>query len=369
MTAGAMTTTAQGTTSTTSPQRRGVWVWLYDRAGLDALAYAVPAHANRVGYVLGGMSFVGFLVLALTGFWLAQFYDPVPDRARDSVLFIQDGAALGALVRGIHFWVANIVVVIVVLHMVRVFATGSFKIPRELNWVVGALLLAVTIGFAFTGTVLKWDQEAFEALEHNFEIATILGGLGSFFSESFTEAVPPLARLYASHVSTLPLVATLLFVAHFFLVKHHGISPLPEKADAGEAPGGKVPDAELTARYSTHLARMVAGGLALSVVAAVLGLVFAPPIGAAPDPAMEVTKPPFFFYWLYALEDVWGVKAILYGSVVFGLVVLAVPFVDRSPWRGLRRRRVVTAVAAIVLLLLVALSLYVFLAPPAAHAA
>ncbi len=259
MAAGAMTTTPQGATSTNPSERGGLWAWFYDRAGLSALTYAVPEHANRVGYVLGGISFVGFLVLAATGFWLAQFYDPMPDHARDSVLIIQDQATLGALVRGIHFWVANIVVVTVVLHMVRVFATGSFKVPRELNWLLGGLLLAVTIAFAFTGTVLKWDQEAFEALEHNFEIATFLGGLGTFFSESFTAAVPPLARLYASHVSTLPLIATLLFIAHFFLVKHHGISPLPAKADAGEAPGGKVPPGQLTARYSTHLARMAAG--------------------------------------------------------------------------------------------------------------
>ena len=120
-----MTATAAATTTSTvsgNPLSR-IWDWIYDRAGLSALAYPVPAYANRVGYLLGGISFVGFIVLALTGFWLAQFYDPMPEHARNSLDFIQDQAALGAVVRGIHFWVANIVVITVVLHMVRVFST------------------------------------------------------------------------------------------------------------------------------------------------------------------------------------------------------------------------------------------------------
>ncbi|MBI2773661.1 MAG: cytochrome b N-terminal domain-containing protein [Chloroflexi bacterium] len=346
---------------------RRTWAWLDERAGLSALRYPIPPHANTVAYTLGGISFVGFLVLALTGFWLAQFYDPMPDHVRASMEAIRTEAPLAAFVRGIHFWVANIVVVTVVLHILRVFATASFKRPRELNWLAGVALLAITIAFAFTGSVLKWDQEAFEALQHNFEIAGILGGLGVFFSESFTEAVPVLARLYSAHVSILPLLATLLFVAHFFLVKHHGISPLPERADAGAAPGGKVPEAELGARYTGHLGRMVGFGLLAAVAAAVLGLVFPAPLGDVPNPDIEVTKPPFFFYWLYAFEDWFGVQAILYASLAFFTLLAIVPILDRSPLRSLRRRPLVAAGAALVLLVVVALSVYVFFAPVAEH--
>jgi ubiquinol-cytochrome c reductase cytochrome b subunit len=343
------------------------WDWIYDRAGLSALKYPVPAHANRLGYTLGGISFVGFVVLALTGFWLAQFYDPMPDHVRDSVAFIQNYAALGAFVRGIHFWVANIVIITVFLHMVRVFATASFKRPRELNWVGGVLLLGITVAFAFTGSVLKWDQEGWEALGHNLEIAAILGGLGTFFSESFTANVPVLARLYAAHVSVLPLLATVLLIAHFFQIKHHGISPLPELADRDEAPEGRVPTAQLTARYNTHLRWMLGGGLVIAAVAAVLGVVFPPTLGEAPDPAMEVTKPPFFFYWLYAFEDWFGVRAILYGGVAFFLALVLVPFVDRSQWRSLRRRPVFAALGALALIALVVLSLLVLFSPVKAH--
>ena len=343
------------------------WSWFFERAGLSALAYPVPPHANTLAYTLGGISFVGFLVLALTGLWLAQFYDPMPEHVRDSVAFIQNEATLGAFVRGIHFWVATIVVVTVFLHMVRVFATASFKRPRELNWICGVMLLAVTIGFAFTGSVLKWDQEGWEALQHNLEIAGILGGLGTFFSTSFTENVPVLARLYAAHVSILPLLATLLFISHFFQIKHHGLSPLPAVADAGGAPDGKVPAAQLTGRYSAHLRLMLAGGLVVAAAAAVLGFVLPPALGAAPDPDMEVTKPPFFFYWLYAFEDWFGVRAILYGGVAFFAALALVPFVDRSPWRSLRRRPLVAALGVLALLGLVVLSLIVFFSPVTQH--
>lgn len=215
--------------------------------------------------------------------------------------------------------------------------------------------------------MLKWDQEAFEALEHNLEIAEIIGGIGVFFSESFTEAVPVLARLYSAHVSILPLLATLLFVAHFFLVKHHGISSLPERADVGAAPGGKVPEAELGARYSGHLGRMVGFGLLVALVAALLGLVFPAPLGDVPDPKIEVTKPPFYFYWLYAFENWFGIRALLYAGLAFFALLVLVPILDRSPFRSLRRRPVVAAAGAVVLIALVALSVVVFFTPVAEH--
>lgn len=355
------------TASVTMNTQRHIWAWIDDRAGLSALRYPIPAHANTISYTLGGISFVGFLVLAVTGFWLAQFYSPIPEHVRESMEAIEGEAALGSLVRGIHFWVANIVVVTVLLHMLRVFATASFKRPRELNWLAGVALLGITIAFAFTGSVLKWDQEAFEALEHNFEVAEFLGGIGVFFSESFTEAVPTLARLYSAHVSILPLLATLLFVAHFFLVKHHGISPLPAEADAGRAPAGKVPAAELGARYSGHLGRMVGFGLLMAVIAAILGLVLPAPLGEVPNPEIEVTKPPFYFYWLYAFENWFGVQAILWAGLAFFGVLVLVPALDRTPVRSLRRRRVAAALAALVILGIVVLSLIVLFTPVVEH--
>lgn len=247
--------------------------WLDTRLGLSALRYRVPAHANTLWYTLGGITFVGVLVLVATGVWLGQYYDPDPSTARESVLYIQNVAPLGDVVRGIHVWASYLVVLTALIHLVRVFATASYKIPREVNWLIGVSLLGVILfGEVFTGTVLRWDQEAYEAMAHNMEAANLIAGLGAFLAHTFTTSVTMLPRLYIAHVSILPLLLALLLIAHFFLVKVHGISPTTAQADAGRAPGGRLRQELLTGSYTTHLRLMVGYGLALLGVAGVLSL-------------------------------------------------------------------------------------------------
>lgn len=345
----------------------GVLGWLDDRLGLSALRYRVPAHANTIWYTLGGITFVGILVLIVTGIWLTQYYNPDPAGARESVLYIQNEVTLGDVIRGIHVWTAYIVVVTAVIHLIRIVVTASYKIPRELNWLVGLGLLALLLGAVFTGTVLRWDQEAYEAMTHNMEIANVLGGLGGFFSDTFTSSTSMLTRLYVTHVAIVPLLLAFLLIGHFFLIKHHGISPTPAQADAGAAPGGRLPEEKQASRYTTHLRIMLGYGLALLALAGTLGVVFVQKIGPAPDPTIEVTKPPFLFYWLYAFEDWFGVRGIVYaGIVTFGLLA-ALPFIDRTPRRDLRRRPVVAALGVTMLVAIVVLSVLVAVRPAAEH--
>jgi quinol-cytochrome oxidoreductase complex cytochrome b subunit len=347
--------------------RGGLWAWLDERLGVSALSYPVPAHANSLWYTLGGMTFLGFVVLIVTGIYLAQFYHPHPAQARESVLFIQNAAPLGDLVRGVHVWVASLVTITALLHLLRVFATASYKRPREINWLVGVALLAVTFGLVFSGSVLRWDQEAWEALQHNSEAAALLGNLGTWFTPEFAARVPILERLYLTHISLLPMLFFILIVLHFFLVKKHGISALPTAADAGDAPGGILPKDRLEARYSEHLRTMAGYGLILLALAGILAVLFPPAIGEAADPTQEITKPAWMFYWLYAFEGPFGVRGILYAAVVFFGLLILVPFVDFTPWRTSQRRRVMLAIGALAVLALVALSLYVWLTPPQEH--
>jgi len=118
----------------------------------------------------------------------------------------------------------------VLLHLGRIFVTGSYKCPREVNWLIGLGLLAITLGLIFTGTVMKWDQEGYEALGHNVEAGKLLGALGFWFSNDFEASLPLLGRLYMAHLVILPALGTLLLIAHFLLVKRHGISALPAVA-------------------------------------------------------------------------------------------------------------------------------------------
>lgn len=342
-----------------------VWEVIDERLGLSGLAYDVPAHANRIGYILGGITFFGFLILAATGIWLGQFYHPTAETARQSVVYIMDTAPLGDVARGIHFWTANLVMATVLLHMSRIVVTGAYKRPREANWLIGLGLLATTLGLIFTGTVLKWDQEGFEALGHNVEIGNLLGAFGFWFSTDFTTSLPIVGRLYIAHIVILPGIGALLMIAHFLLVKRHGISSLPEVADAALA-GGPQP-VKTGSTFAAHLLRMAGFGVLILAATTVLAIVWPAPLGDRPVPGMEVTKPPWMFLPFYPFEDWFGLPALLWTPAVLFAGLIALPFVDRSPYRSPGRRRWVMIVGGLLLLALVALVVYALVTAPEAH--
>ena len=357
---------AAGRTAIQGGRWRKAWDAIDERLGLSGLAYPVPAHANGIGYILGGITFFGFLILAATGVWLAQFYSPSPGAARQSIAYIMSTAPLGDVVRGVHFWVANIVMATVLLHMGRVFVTGAYKRPREANWLIGLGLLGVTLGLVFTGTVLKWDQEGYEALQHNTEIGALLGGFGFWFTPEFTTTLPIVGRLYMAHVVILPALGTFMLIAHFLLVKRHGMSPLPAVADAAVEGSGPAPE-KGGSTFSAHLIRMTGFGLLILAAAVLLSLVWGAPIGDRPNPAIEVTKPWWMFLPFYPLEDWFGLTALVWApAILFGGLIL-VPFIDRSPWRSPRRRKVMVAIGAVVAIGLIALAVYAGLTPAASH--
>ena len=348
--------------SAPTPLRGRFWKSVDERLGLDEIRYRVPDYGNTLAYTLGGITFFGFIILLLTGIILTQFYHPHPAEANGSVAAIMTSVPLGSFVRSLHFWTAQAVVVSVVLHASRIVISAAYKRPREFNYLIGVALLAVTIGFFFTGTVLKWDQEAFEGLEHNLEIASLLGAFGAFFSPSFVAGVPLLTRLYSVHVSLLPLILAILLLAHIFYVRHFGISPWP-----GENPPEPKGHEGKSQTFSDHLKKITAYGLVLFAMVAVLALAFPAPLGPAPIEGIEVTKPPWPFLWLYPIENLWGIQWLLPASLVPFLLLVALPFVDRGDERDPRRRKVILIVYFAGLAVLLALLVYALLTPPVAH--
>ncbi len=342
-----------------------IWAAVDERLGLSGLAYPVPKHANGIPYILGGISFFGFLVLAATGVWLAQFYHSTPEGARESVAYIMNVAPLGDVARGIHFWTANLVMATILLHMGRVFVTGSYKRPREVNWLIGLGLLSITIGLIFTGTVLKWDQEGFEALGHNVEIGELIGAFGFWFSPTFTTSLPIVGRLYIAHVVILPALGTFLLIAHFLLVKRHGISSRPSDFDAAVDGGPAASKGGST--FAAHLVRMVGFGLVILAVATVLSLVIRTPLGGPPDPSIEVSKPWWMFLPFYPFEDWFGLPALIWAPGLLIAALALVPFIDRNPYRSPSRRRALIIIGAIVVIVLVALVGYALVEPVKSH--
>ncbi len=317
-----------------------------ERLGLQLLEYDIEEHANSLRYSLGGMTLTSFVVLVITGILLAQFFVPDPERANQSVHYLVDQVYLGWFLRGVHFWAADVLTVTLLLHMVRVFFTASYKKPREVNWLVGVGLLLLMTSLIFTGTVIKWDQEAYEALAHFLWVAERLGPLGVPLTEEFAQGVPLLTRLYMAHISLLPLITILLLGLHLFYIKYHRLSPLPQ---ASEPP--KV------MKFTRHIAYLQWSGVGIVTLICVLALLIQPPLGDKPVLGLEVTKPPWQFVWIYALENLW-VPFLIVAPPIIVLALIAVPFVDRSEERYWKQRPLAMAILALTLILFIGLVLW-----------
>lgn len=385
-----------------------------ERLGLDALRYPVPEHANNLAWSLGGLTAVSLVLLILTGIVMAQYYDPTPEVANASVRSLVSDVALGRYVRGVHYWAAQAMYVLAALHLIRVFFHGSYKRPREANWLIGVSMFGLTLLALFTGTVLKWDQEGYEALGHNVELGQVLGGFGFWFSPAMATHTPLLVRLYSAHILLIPGLIVLLLVVHALLIRRHKISSHPALAPeqpttaggAGlsasapvasaatvvdrEGAGGPVladegPDhgtdqgmdeskdelasevRELREPFTHHLRRVGAFGLVLFGVLSVLALVFPPPVGPTPVAGVEVTKPMWPFWWMFTLENWFGLPAILWGGLALFALLFAVPFIDHGPQRSWRQRPVAMVIGTLVLLMLVVLTVLMAVTTPAAH--
>ena len=207
--------------------------WVDDRYEISeplskVMSKPVPKYATRWFYCLGGITGFLFFVQGITGIMLAFYYTPTPEAAYSSIQFIENQVRFGSAVRMIHHWSANLMIVMCIAHMLRVFIMGAFKPPRELNWVSGALLLLLTLVFGFTGYLLPWDQRAFWATTVGSEIAgsiPVIGDLALLFLRvGWNVTGQTLSRFYAMHIILLPVVTILLMVAHFLMVRRQGIA-------------------------------------------------------------------------------------------------------------------------------------------------
>ena len=336
-----------------------------DRLGVRALEYPVPEHANSLAWSLGGITAFAFVLLVATGILLVQFYAPVPESANSSVREMVTDVWGMRFVRALHFWAAQAMYVTAALHLIRVFVTGSYKRPREGNWLIGVAMFGLIIFGLFTGTVLKWDQEGFEALGHNIEVANLLGGVGVWFSPDFAARISILVRLYGAHVVIIPGLILALFVLHALLVKRHHISPHPSLTADDEA--DQSPEAEPTEPFTHHLRRITAFGLVLTGALGILAVLRPPAVGPPPVEGLEITKPPWNFWWMFTLENWFGLSGILYGGGGLFLLLVLLPFVDRNPHRYWRHRPLAMSVGLLVLAAIVGLTILMAFTPPQEH--
>lgn len=198
------------------------------REGLQKLLRKpVPRHVS-FWHCFGGITFLLFVIQVITGIMLATYYKPSAADAYVSIKFIVNEVPLGWLIRQVHAWGANLMILTLFIHMLRVFFQGAYKNPRELNWMVGVVLLLLTIAFGFTGYLLPWDQRSFWGTTVGTEVAGGVPIVGKFLltllrgSENVTGDT--LTRFYTIHVMILPWFTAIFLAAHFAMVKRQGIA-------------------------------------------------------------------------------------------------------------------------------------------------
>lgn len=349
----------QPTTVMHQPRKKGLYQTLNERFGLQALNYEVPAHANTLPFTLGGITAVSTLLTIVSGILLGLWFVPTPEAANSSIRVITESVYMGSVIRGIHYWSAQLTVGTLVLHLLRVFVYGSYKKPREGNWILGVFLFAIMIGLYFTGTTLKWDQEGFEALEHAQTIAATFGAGGLLNPAN----VPVITRLFIAHISLLPLILLVLLFVHMLLIKRLKISPLPWKKDTLDS----NTEAGKEHRFGHHFRSLIGYGYVIFGIVMIFAVLAPPAIGPVPLTGIEVTKPLWPFLWIYAVEAWFGINgAIVFSGLLFaGLLV--VPFLDRGTDQSFGKRKWILFAGLAVTVIMLVLTLYGYYSGPVEH--
>src|SRR3979490_2352115 len=326
---------------------KDVGSWLDARLQLatpfrETIEHPVPRQTASWAYVFGSAALTVFMLQLVTGILLALLYVPSAAEAWNSLQVLNHQVALGWFIRALHGWGSNFMIAIVLIHMVQVFLFGAYKFPRELTWIVGVLLLLMTLGMAFTGQVLRFDQDAYWGLGIGASIASRVPIVGPWVVSLMLGgpiiAGATLSRFFALHVFLIPGLLIAFVAVHVLLVLKLGVNEWP-------MPGRIVRRATYLQEYHeiTHrdgvpfvpyavwkdIIFSCAILLAIGACAVMLG-----PFGPSgpPDPTMIQTapRPDFFFLWLYALLSLLPPSAetpiLLIGPAVAIAALLALPF-------------------------------------------
>ncbi|HEX6199070.1 MAG TPA: cytochrome bc complex cytochrome b subunit [Thermoanaerobaculia bacterium] len=327
---------------------QAVRVWLDDRLRLGALRAqaahkTVPVHRFSVIYYFGGMTLFFFLIQVATGILLMLYYRPSAENAFESVQFLMTSVPFGWLIRSIHSWSANLMVLSAFVHLATVYFAKAYRPPREATWITGCLLLFLTMGFGFSGYLLPWNQLAFFATKVGTEIAGAVPVVGEwtvrFLRGGDRVTGATLSRFYGWHVAILPALTTALLLVHVLLVQVHGMSVPPTREEEARR--------RRPMRFLPHYAlRDLFGWLLALAVLAALAALFPWELGEKADPfapAYADIKPEWYFMFMFQTlkfvpgGEVLGVEYEAIPILLFGLgglVLVLVPFLDR----GLVRR-------------------------------
>ena len=324
--------------------------WVDHRTGLPTAIHTflyedIPASSGW-HQVFGSVAIFLFLVQAFTGALLAFNYAPTPGDAYNSLRYILVEVTAGPLMRGLHHWGASMMIVVVVLHMVQVFLYGAYKKPRETTWMVGVVLLLLTLAYGLTGYLLPWDNRAYWGTVVTTKIAAQAPLLGPYLTRLLGGedqiGVVTFARFFGLHVLLLPPATAFLVALHVYLVRKHGVAPAP--GDESRPPKKFYPEQVLRDTVAIFIAFAILFTMSVAVRVPLEQL-------ADPTDTSYIPRPEWYFLFLFQMLKVFKGPLEVVGSVVLpGLAVLAlilVPFIDRRAMIKVTRR---TFAAAVVIL-------------------
>ena len=287
----------------------------------------VPHHIKRWWFALGGTPAYLLIIQVFTGMLLTFFYVPSTDQAYDSVAHFTHNVTLGWYIRGIHKWAGHLFIISLILHMCRVFFTGSFRKPREFNWMVGVGLIMTSLMLGFTGYSLIYEQLSYWAAVVGTNIAEATPLIGEYIARFIRGgdeiSQNTLTRFFVLHVGVLPTVILILVTLHIFQIRLHGVSVLdPKDKDKKDKYFPFFPD---------HILTELTIGILLFFLLTILTLIFPPEMGERANPNVTPShiKPEWFFFFAFRWLKLVPFEIGIIGNIVAGTAVLFWPFIDR----------------------------------------
>ena len=318
----------------------------------------VPNHLKRWWFCLGGTPAYLFVVQIATGILLAFYYQPAPATAYDSVRYITEQASYGWYFRSVHKWAATLMIAAVILHQMRVYFTGAYRKPREINWMVGMCLLVCTLLTGFTGYSLVFEQLSYWGATVGANITDSVPFVGSFLKnlllagDAYNDRT--LSRFFILHAAVLPATMVLLLVVHITIIRLQGVTELEFEGDDSSSKRKHFNF------FPDHFLTELIMGLVLMILLSALATCLPAAMGPRADPLTtpEVIKPEWFFYvafrWLKLFSATTAVLSM--GFVLF--VMFAWPFIDAALRKYTRAREASVWVGIAAVLAIIGLTVW-----------
>jgi ubiquinol-cytochrome c reductase cytochrome b subunit len=329
----------------------------------------VPADALTWHRFFGALLLVLLVLLFLSGAFMAFYYSPAPGSAYDSVDYAVFTLPFGGIIKGIHHYGWNLFLIVLGLHLIRGFFVGAYKVPRQLVWISGVLILLLIPAFIITGDLLPWDQKGFWSTQVRLSIIGSVPFIGDFIVRLLQggplTGIVALTRFYVLHILFLPVLLAFLLVIHFHFLRYRGLS---------DSLSGDNFSSKTVRFFPVITNRWLILFLGVTLVLGLISWYWPAPLGDPADPtdSTYVPKPEWWVLFLNQLVTLFKGPLSVIGSVIIpgGLagLLIALPFIDSSPERHPARRKLVMLVAAIIAIAVLALSImgYIehFRAPP-----